>query len=89
MNATQILENKGIEANKINEYILSEIDCMVRETFNVAAHPVHLWDSYAIGDADEAQMLIDANCDGYWENIDDLLEDMTVELERLASEYTI
>ena len=48
MNATQILENKGIETNKINEYILSEIDCMVREKFNVTAHPVHLWDSQLI-----------------------------------------
>lgn len=91
MNATQILESKGIDSEKANGIVYETLDMQVRKLFNVNTQPVHLWESYTLGDAGEDELLACANelkCNNY-ENYSDLCDDMTIELERLAGVYLV
>lgn len=89
MNAQQILEQKGIESNEAASIVYEQLDIQVRELYNVENHPVHLWESYVIGDANETDLLNDAESNTTpakkYDNLDELFQDMTNELERLAS----
>lgn len=91
MNAQQILQNKGIESNDAASIVYEKLDLQVRELYNVQDQPLHLWDSYCIGDANVAEVLQIAESNTMpskkYENTSDLFEDMTNELERLASLY--
>lgn len=91
MNAQQILEQKGIESNEAASIVYEKLDIQVRELYNVENHPVHLWESYEIGDANETDLLNDAESNTNpvkkYDDVDELFEDMTKELERLASIY--
>lgn len=58
--AQQILESKGYDLNEINDIInfqtkFSEegLDMQVRAEFGLSDQPLHLWEAYYIGDADE------------------------------------
>ena len=91
MNAQQILEQKGIESNEAASIVYEKLDIQVRELYNVENHPVHLWEYYVIGDANETDLLNDAESNTTpvkkYDDVDELFEDMTKELERLASIY--
>jgi len=91
MTAQSILEQKGIESHEASAIIFNKLDILVREEFGVSECPIHLWDVYCLGDAGEDEVLeaastgadiIDQYNDTYA-----LFDDMTVELERLASLY--
>lgn len=89
MNAQMILEKKGFE--DAAAIVFEELDQKVRELYNVSSHPIHLWERYCIGDANESELLLDAESNTTpihrYENSDSLFEDMTREIERLASIY--
>jgi len=89
--AESILMEKGFNHQEANEIIDQELDLKVRELYNVQNHPIHLWDKYSIGDANEEDILIDAESNtlpiSKYNDIDDLFNDMTEELENLSSEY--
>ena len=89
--ATEILVEKGHERSDANDIVYSKLDIEVRELYNVLDHPVHLWEKYVIGDANENDLLRDAESNTTpvkkYNDVDELFEDMTNELERLASIY--
>ena len=91
MNAQQILEQKGIESNDAASIVYEKLDIQVRELYNVENHPIYLWESYVIGDANETDLLNDAESNTMpvekYDDVDELFENMTNELERLASIY--
>ena len=93
MNAQQILESKGIESNEAASIVYEKLDLQVRELYNVENHALHLWDSYAIGDANKDDLLKDALSNTIprqsYNSIDELLDDMTKELERFASLWQV
>jgi hypothetical protein len=93
MNAQQILENKGIDSNKAASIVYEELDMQIRELYNVDNHPIHLWESYCLGDAKESDVLKDAESNttpmNKYDNTEELFLDMTKEIERLASLYNI
>jgi hypothetical protein len=89
--AEQILEAKGYDHNEANEIINEELDLKVRELYNVEDHPVHLWESYAIGDASEEALLKDAESNTTpikkYDDVETLFNDMTDDLNRFAEQY--
>jgi len=91
MNAQQILEKKGIESNEAASIVCEQLDLQVRELYNVQNHPIHLWENYCIGDANESELLKDAESNTTpvkkYDDVDELFNDMTNELERLAGIY--
>jgi hypothetical protein len=80
--ASQILESKNVPFEERDE-IVNTLDMQIREKYKVADHAVHLWDKYYVGDAKEADLL---SASGYTD-IDSLLNDMTADLAKAASEY--
>jgi len=50
-------------------------DERIRDWFGVSSHPIHLWEEYVIGDADEQAFLKDFTGDA--NNADDALDMMT------------
>lgn len=91
MTAQSILEEKGFESNKAASIVYENLDLQVRELYNVQNHPIHLWESYCIGDANAEELLVDAESNTTpirkYEDTESLFDDMTNELERLASIY--
>jgi len=82
----------GSEVDYIEDLIQDEkLDIEVRSLYNVENHPIHLWESYTIGDANEIELLADAESNTKpvkkYDNVDELFDDMTEELERLALIY--
>lgn len=83
--AQSILEAKGYESFECIE-IINDFDMKVREKYNLEDEPLHLWESYYIGDADEDTILEVAKnneCD----EIGDLLDLMDRKLFDLAYQY--
>lgn len=91
MNAQQILEKAGIGSNEAASIVYEQLDIQVRELYNVQNNPIHLWESYCIGDANESELLKDAESNRTpakkYSNLEELFEDMTDDLERLAYKY--
>jgi len=89
--AEQILEEKGYDHNEANEIVYEELDVQVRKLYNVQNHPIHLWESYALGDATEEKLLEDAESNTTpvkkYNDVENLLDDMTEDLNRLAGDY--
>lgn len=72
LNAQQILEKKGFDLTQIadiihfkTEHSEEGLDMQVRTEFKVEDHPLHLWESYYIGDADEEEIELIAKEQGY------------------------
>lgn len=89
--AEQILEEKGYDHNKANEIVYEELDIQVRKLYNVQNHPLHLWEEYCLGDANEKEVLKDAESNTTpikkYDDLQDLFTDMTNDLNRFADEY--
>lgn len=87
--AETTLEEKGYDKHEIAKSILPELDAKVRELYNVQNHPLHLWEEYAIGDANEEEVLADANriaVDKY-RDLDNLFYRMNKCLNEWAGSY--
>lgn len=85
MNAQQILEGKGYEGDTLIGLLSSDensLDLQVREFFGVE-EPVHLWEDYSIGDANE-DVMIELAENKNFANIDCLLGAMDEKLIELA-----
>lgn len=91
MTAQSILEKKGFDSNEAASIVYEKLDLEVRELYNVQNHPIHLWESYCIGDANSVELLIDAESNTMpvhkYDDTESLFDDMTKELERLAGIY--
>jgi hypothetical protein len=89
--AENILKKKGYEHNEANEIVYEELDLKVRKLYNVSNHPVHLWESYAIGAASEEALLKDAESNTTpvkkYNDMYTLFDDMTDDLNRFAEQY--
>ena len=82
----KILNKKGYTSVDIIQEIITEVDQKTREFFDVENYPVHLWEKYYIGDADEnelTQLAVSRNLESYQE----LLEEMDIYLEDLLNKY--
>lgn len=87
--AQRILERKGYQFDEIDQIVSSNddsLDWKTREKFGCAYQPVHLWESYYIGDADEDELTSIAKEQGYSE-YQELLIAMDRYLLNLAEEY--
>lgn len=91
MTAESILENKGYDSNEATSIVYEKLDLYVRQLYSVENHAIHLWESYCLGDANTKELLIDAESNTTsahkYEDTETLFNDMTKELERLASIY--
>ena len=91
MTAQSILEKKGYDSNEAASIVYEKLDLRVRQLYKVEGHPVHLWECYCLGDANSKELLIDAESNTTpshkYEDTETLFDDMTKELERLASMY--
>lgn len=85
--ASQILEAKGYDNEEQNAIVYDHpsLDAQVRSEFGID-EPVHLWDGYYIGDADEDILTEIATSKGY-DNYFELFRDMDYRLIELANEY--
>ena len=68
-----IVDRYNAESTPLNYFVCDydPLDVEIREQFNVS-EPIHLWENYCIGDADEAKLLAETGYD----DIDDLFSDM-------------
>lgn len=89
--ASQILEAKGYEGDEIDSILnwgnkeSESLDMQTRKHYGIA-EPIHLWDGYVIGDSDEDKLNAIALLKGF-KDFRGLLLDMTVHLNKLASDY--
>ncbi len=89
MTAQQILESKGYDNEDCIEIIAADdnsLDIQVRKYYKVEGEPLHLWEAYYIGDANEEEIEKIAkkhNCD----TIEGLFSEMDDMLLNLASNY--
>lgn len=87
MTASQILERKGYDNAQINDMIYSVgLDLRVREKFGITGEPIHLWEAYELGDADEEELNEKAENLGYGD-YHELLKSMDNELIELCEAY--
>lgn len=88
MTAQSILEKKGYNNFELID-IISEFDMQIREKYGLEDEPLHLWESYYIGDADEETVLETVTNKGFnnFDEIDDLFDIMDRDLLELANEY--
>lgn len=90
--ATQILEAKGYEGDEVDSILtwgtseVESLDLQTRIEFGIYEHPVHLWEAYYVGDADEKELFKIAKEKGF-EDVEDLLEATTHHLNSLAENY--
>lgn len=89
MNAQQILESKGYDNSEINDLINygtsvspDGLDMKVREEFGLDSEPLHLWESYYRGDANET--VLEQKAAEYNTDIDGLLRLMDIRLNELC-----
>jgi hypothetical protein len=89
--AEQILQEKGYDHREANQILNEELDLEIRKLYKVDNHPIHLWESYAIGDSDEKALLKDAESNTTpvkkYDDVEYLFDDMTNDLNRLAEQY--
>lgn len=89
---SQILEAKGYEGDEIDSIInwanrnKESLDMQTRIEFGVSDHPIHLWEAYYSGDADEEELQKIAEEKGF-EDYHELLKAMDRHLLTLAEEY--
>jgi hypothetical protein len=79
--ASQILESKNVPFERIED-IVNNLDIAIREKYKVA-EPLHLWEGYKVGDANEQTLLAET---GY-SDVEVLLNDMTADLATLAENF--
>lgn len=86
--ASQILEKKGYGLDEINDIICANhnsLDEVTRDKFGVM-EPIHLWEAYYLGDANEDSLLEVAKDHGF-DDIKSLLKEMDMHLISLAEAY--
>lgn len=89
--ASQILEAKGYEGDEIDSILncgnkeSESLDTQTRKHFGIE-EPIHLWDRYSIGDADEDKLNAIAHRKGYF-GYTALFISMNHHLNQLASDY--
>jgi hypothetical protein len=87
----KLLQKKGFDFQESGSIIYDELDIKVRELYNVQKHPIHLWDRYCLGDANEVELIKDAESNTTppkkYENTEKLFDDMDSDLLRLANLY--
>lgn len=90
--ASQILEEKGYEGDEIDSILnwasrdQESLDLQTRKHFGIESEPVHIWDRYYLGDADEENLQKIAKGKGY-ESYQDLLNAADIHLLSLAESY--
>lgn len=90
MNTAQsILTSKGYDNFECMDIIQANqdnLDMKVREKYGLGTEPLHLWEAYYIGDADEDVVLEAAKKHGF-DDEDELFAQMDRDLLDLANEY--
>ena len=90
--ASQILEAKGYEGDEVDSIInwgngnKESLDIQTRVIYKLDAEPVHLLESYYLGDADEEKINKIAKEKGF-EDYHELLNEATKHLNSLAEKY--
>lgn len=87
--ASKILENKGYDFDEINSILLwgeESLDYKTRDKFNLKYEPIHLYESYYIGDGNVKKLNKIAKEQGY-DDYQELLIWATNYLNDLAEEY--
>lgn len=78
-NAQSQINNLRTNADNSNlQYAVNSADERVRDWFGVSSHPIHLWENYIIGDADESEFMNDFT--GTVDDIDEAFELMDSKL---------
>ena len=87
----QILEKKGYDNNEINDLINygttvspDGLDMQVREEFGLGGEPLHLWEAYYIGDANES--VLEAKAKEFNTDVKGLLHLMDIRLNALCED---
>jgi hypothetical protein len=85
--AQQILESKGYDNSQIEDvlYHNQALDMKVRAEFGVEYQPLHLWEAYYLGDADEEEIERIALKRGH-DSAKGMLLSMDIRLNELAEE---
>lgn len=91
-NANQILSEKGYDYEEQNDiinfktvYADNGLDMTVRTEFGLEEQPLHLWEAYYVGDADEKVLEATAAKFNY-QDVNQLLHAMTCRLNELCEE---
>ena len=89
--ASQILEAKGYDNAEQNDIISANnnsLDVQTRDYFDMLNHPVHLWEAYYLGEADEDELNKLAEEKGF-EDYKELLAAMDSYMNDLADQYPL
>ena len=88
--AQKILEKKGYDLEECTDILQADrdinLDMKVREKYGLDDEPLHLWESYYIGDADKKAVKKAAKKHGF-DSIDGLLMQMDSDLLELAENF--